>query len=77
MKKLKIMKKKCDGCKALQLEHAYDGKCLLGFKIGKRPISSYFYGYKPLEECPKPTTWDSFNKEYDKRRIKRGKDFNT
>lgn len=52
------MKRKCDGCRALQVKHPYDGKCSLGYEIGKRRINDYLYGYKPLEECPKPVTWE-------------------
>ena len=52
------MKRKCDGCKALQVSHPYDGKCSLGYKIGDRRINDFLSGYKPLEECPKPITWE-------------------
>lgn len=52
------MKKSCNNCKALTLD-----KCYLKFKITDiHPISSMpqFYYYKPLEECPKPKTYDKF-----------------
>lgn len=56
------MKRKCIGCMAFGSDSPTHGQCLLGYKI--QPIRSGFYGlvlnFRPLEECPKPTT----NKAY-------------
>jgi hypothetical protein len=49
------MKRKCDGCKALEVDRYY-GRCLLGHSIKNERINDLIIVYKPLEECPKPMT---------------------
>jgi hypothetical protein len=50
------MKRKCDGCRALETNG-----CGLGYKT---QATSVFDGlitkFKPLEECPKPKTYDKY-----------------
>ena len=53
------MKKSCGGCRALEESN---GKCSLGHKI-KPVVHSKFVvtiNYKPLEECPKPKTYNQY-----------------
>lgn len=51
------MKKKCSGCRAQTFFSDDPVKCLLGHRTG-----TYFKGaaelQKPLEECPKPITYE-------------------
>lgn len=52
------VKRSCLGCKALE-EHNYPMTCEFGYKI---QITQYTYAtkVKPLEECPKPTTYSKY-----------------
>ena len=50
------MKRSCAKCRAL-----HDQKCELGYEITKYQINAILCGYKPLEDCPKPKTWDEFD----------------
>lgn len=43
------MKRTCDGCKALSDKTRYEKYCTRGYKMDGMK-------WKPLEECPKPTT---------------------
>jgi hypothetical protein len=46
------MKKTCDRCRALIMSQGENVKCELGYKIDHEKI-------KPMEQCPKPTTYSS------------------
>lgn len=53
------MKRTCEGCRAL--DTTFRTRCDLGFEIS---ASKQYYGldvaWKPLEECPKPKTYNSY-----------------
>lgn len=56
------MKRNCNNCKALVKSFSGIGcECQFGHKI---EATKHYYGvpvaYKPLEECPKPTTFKAF-----------------
>lgn len=54
------MKKSCNECRALILDSHCEFDCEFGFKTEK--IFSYgrVVSMKPLEECPKPRTYDEY-----------------
>ena len=56
------MKKTCTGCRALD-DNRFSSSCNLGFKnksIKKKCIMGEYYECIPLEECPKPKTYDKY-----------------
>lgn len=55
------MKRKCEGCKALEEGNEGQFKCGLGFKIEQIIVNyAYSVGAKPLEKCPKPRTYSEY-----------------
>jgi hypothetical protein len=60
------MKRTCEGCRALN-----DKSCDLGYKTEwltpPKEFSGLFIGMKPVEECPKPKTYDKYLELYFKR----------
>lgn len=57
------MKRKCDGCKALDISRPYHSECRLGYKTERYSINEWLAGCRPIEECPKPRTWEALVKE--------------
>jgi hypothetical protein len=56
------MKRNCNGCRALDRNNDYF-TCDLGYKIEQLKVERVFnIGGKPLEECPKPKTYDEYLK---------------
>lgn len=51
------MKKKCVGCKALQIDPGGIATCSLGYMIDYYKVNDYLQCPKPKEDCPKPTTY--------------------
>lgn len=47
-----VMKRTCRGCRALREVGVINWDCELGYKVD-------YFG-KPLEECPKPKTYDEY-----------------
>ena len=55
------MKRTCNNCIALrQPELFHSFKCELGYEIEIYKLNKVRLGCKPLEECPKPTTYQAF-----------------
>jgi hypothetical protein len=58
------MKRNCNGCRASSRGFYNDYTCVLGYKV-ESVFSDKFVCYthgKPLEECPKPKTYDQYMK---------------
>jgi len=54
------MKRNCNGCRALDQNNS-GYYCSLGYKVEQVYFESiYSMGSKPLEECPKPKTYDKY-----------------
>lgn len=53
------MKKTCRGCKA---EVCIDKRlrCEFGYFVSHVKVKGIYMGIRPLEECPKPRTWDEY-----------------
>jgi len=49
------MKRTCNGCKALDIDH-----CSLGYKTKPKFFDDRIVGRIPLEECEKPMTYSYF-----------------
>ena len=52
------MKRTCNGCKALIKDKPYYVRCSLGYKISGLNMFDFTIPCKPLEECPKPRTFN-------------------
>lgn len=53
------MKTTCDGCRAQE----YTGlcwKCDLGYKTKEKEWRGIFMGIAPIEQCPKPRTYNEY-----------------
>lgn len=63
MKMVITLKKTCNGCRAFS-DNGSGGKCDLGYKVGDKKViyNCITIEYKPLEECPKPKTYDEYHK---------------
>lgn len=55
------MKRNCKGCRALTEGFKGNLFCGLGYKVEQITFNvSYSIGAKPLEECPKPKTYNEY-----------------
>lgn len=62
------MKRTCNDCRALYRVEFGIVECELGHKIkAKSNYKGIGVEYKPLEECPKPKTYDEYFKAKQKR----------
>lgn len=65
------MKKTCNGCRALE-NIGYEQQCSLGYSMTVDVIGKLFgrdiHKAKPLEECPKPKTYDIYYALVDKKK---------
>lgn len=58
------MKKTCNGCRALG--GTGEGKCELGYITGIKREVFQTTEWGPLEECPKPITYEKYYEELEK-----------
>jgi hypothetical protein len=70
MKGVRKMKRNCNACRASSKGFYGEYTCELGYKVDSNysvKFSSYIEG-KPLEECPKPKTYNEYMKYFNKDR---------
>jgi len=55
------MKRTCDGCRALGTDLGNDQlECNLGYKTKEEVLMDVVVCLIPLEQCPKPKTYDEY-----------------
>lgn len=62
------LKKSCKGCRALE-GFEFDYRCTLGYRLTVDTIGEFYgrsiYQAKPLEDCPKPKTYNKYFELHD------------
>lgn len=62
-----IMKRTCNGCRALEISRGYY-YCDLGYEVEQQTVERVInISAKPLQECPKPMTYNEYYKILDSR----------